>query len=224
MQTLGMLLKEKKSSATTSIVPTTAVSAAVETMNDAKVGAANSTIRRTDVVYLIGILLVAAFIAWMFKGIVSVREGEGAGPTTPVSLTTTARFDPQRFILNGLLVPAFDTDAMPLRWVDPRPAIRCGPGTSVRVNGVPLVPGDLVPNAPFELEWHADGCRPFGAAGPRFDGDVKLTVFREDWGFSALVAPRRLRIMTPWHPLTVAHPGVATMPQSAQEDELLLGQ
>ena len=165
-----------------------------------------------------------AFIASMVKGIVSVREGEGAGPTTPVSLTTAARFDPQRFILNGLLVPALDTDAVPLRWVDPRPAIQCRPGTSVRVNGVPLVPGDLVPNAPFELKWHADGCRPFGAAGPRFDGDVKLTVFREDWGFSALVTPRGLRIMTPWHPLTVAHPGAATMPQSAPEDELLLGQ
>jgi len=160
----------------------------------------------------------------MAKGSVSVREGESAGLTPSVSLTTAARFDPQRFILNGLLVPALDPDAVPLRWVDPRPAIQCRQGTSVRVNGVPLVPGDLVPNAPFELEWHADGCRPFGAAGPRFDGDVKLTVFREDWGFSALVAPHGLRITTPWHPLTAAHPGAAAMPQSAPEDELLLGQ
>ena len=40
MQTLGMLLKEKKSSTITSVVPTMAVSAAVQTMNDAKVGAA----------------------------------------------------------------------------------------------------------------------------------------------------------------------------------------
>jgi hypothetical protein len=165
-----------------------------------------------------------AFIASTVKGIASVRQGEGAGPTTPVSFPTAARFDPQRFILNGLLVPSLDTDAVPLRWVDPRPAIQCRPGTSVRVNGVPLAPGDLVPNAPFELEWHVDGCRPFGAAGPRFDGDVKLTVFREDWGFSALVRPRGLRIMTPGHPLTTAHPGAATMPQSAPEDELLLGQ
>ena len=165
-----------------------------------------------------------AFIASTVKGIVSVREGEGAGPTTPVSRTTAARFHPQRFILNGLLVPALDTDAVPLRWVDPRPAIQCKPGTSVRVNGVPLTPGDLVPDAPFELEWNANGCRPFGAAGPRFDGDVKLTVFREDWGFSALVTPHGLRIMTPWRPLTVARPGAATMPQSAPEDELLICQ
>ena len=219
-----MRLEDRKSSAITSVVPTTAVSTAVQTMNDTKVGAAIITGRRTGVVSLIGVLVVAAFIASMVKGIVSVREGEGAGPTTPVSLTTAARFDPQRFILNGLLVPALDADAVPLRWVDPRPVIQCRPGTSVRVNGMPLVPGDLIPNTPFELEWHAHGCRPFGAAGPRFDGDVKLTVFREDWGFSGLVAPRGLRIMTPWHPLTAAHPGAATMPQSAPEDEFLLGQ
>jgi hypothetical protein len=192
MRTLGMLLKAKKSSTIAFVVATMVV-----------VG-------------------VGAFVASMVEGIVSVRQGEGAGPTTPVSLTTAARFDPQRFILNGLLVPAIDTDAV-LRWVDPRPAIQCRPGTSVRVNGVPLVPGDLVPDAPFELEWHADGCRPFGAAGPRFDGDVTLTVFREDWGFSALVTPRGLRILTPRHPLTDAHPGAATMPQSLEEDELLLG-
>lgn len=40
METLGMLLKEKKSSAITSVGPTTAVSAAVKAMNDANVGAA----------------------------------------------------------------------------------------------------------------------------------------------------------------------------------------
>ena len=96
MQTLGMLLKEKKSSTITFVVSTMVV-------------------------------VVGAFIASTVRGIVSVREGEGAGPTTPVSLTTTARFDPQRFILNGLLVPGIDTDAV-LRWVDPRPAIQCRPG------------------------------------------------------------------------------------------------
>ena len=40
MQTLGMLLKEKKSSAITSVVPTISVSTAVKAMNDANVGAA----------------------------------------------------------------------------------------------------------------------------------------------------------------------------------------
>src|SRR5262245_25884887 len=48
-------------------------------------------------------------------------------------------------ILNALLVPALDDDALPLRWRDPRTALRCGPDTTVRVNGEPLVAGALVP-------------------------------------------------------------------------------
>ena len=100
-----------------------------------------------------------------------------------------AAFDPSRFILNALLAPALDAEAAPLRWVDPRPALHCGPGSVVRVNGMPLRPGSMVPVAPFELEWWTDECYPFGLQGPRFDGGVKLTVFREDWGFSAMVAP-----------------------------------
>jgi hypothetical protein len=218
------MLKEKESSATRSVVPTRAVSTAVQTIDEAKVGVAINAVRRTGAIYLAGILVVVAFISLMAKGIVSAREGEGPGAIRLVSPTTATRFDPQRFILNGLLVPSLDTDAVPLRWVDPRPAMHCRPAASVRVNGDSLVPGDLVPNVPFEIEWHADGCQPFGASGPRFDGDVKITVFREDWGCSALVTPHRLRITTPWHPLTVARPGAATIPQSVPEGELLLGE
>jgi len=107
----------------------------------------------------------------------------------PVAAATPATADPSQFILNALLVPALDIDALPLRWVDPRPASLCGPDTTVRVNGEPLLAGALVPNRPFELEWKTEACHPFGARGPRFDGAVKLTVFREDWGFSAMVAP-----------------------------------
>jgi hypothetical protein len=198
MQTPGILLEEKKPSTTKPVA-----------------------FRRTGADYMMGIL-VAAFIAAVAKGIVSA--GEGPDPIRPVSLTTATQVDPQRFILNGLLVPSLDTDEVALRWADPRPAIQCGPGASVRVDGEPLIPGALVPVAPFELEWHADGCRPFGTAGPRFDGDVKLTVFREDWGFSAIITPRDLRIMTPGQPSTAAHPGVAAMPQSAPEGEGLLSE
>lgn len=100
-----------------------------------------------------------------------------------------AGLDPSRFILNALLVPALDPEALPLRWADPRLAMRCGHRSKVRVNGEPLRAGALVPDAPFELEWWADGCRPFGALGPQLYGGVKLTVFREDWGFSAMVEP-----------------------------------
>ena len=113
-----------------------------------------------------------------------VREA----PAAPARATP----DSSRFILNALLVPALDPDSLPLRWVDPRPRLRCGPGTVVRVNGVALRPGAAVPDAPFDLEWWADECYPFGLDGARFDGGVRLTVFREDWGFRARVAPRGL--------------------------------
>ena len=121
-------------------------------------------------------------------------------------------FDPSRFILNALLAPALDAEAVPLRWVDPRPVLRCGPGTVVRVNGTPLRPGALVPVAPFELEWWTDECYPFGLQGPRFDGGVKLTVFPEDWGFSAMVAPSGLYSVYAGNQTRVQR-GAARMPQ-----------
>lgn len=127
--------------------------------------------------------------------------------------------DPSRFILNALLVPALDSDALPLRWVDPRGAALCGPDTAVRVNREPLRAGALVPDMPFELEWRTDGCRPFGAHGPRFDGAVKLTVFREDWGFSAMVEPSDLRVALAENETVLIQPGAASMPQCVEVDE-----
>src|SRR5882724_7515845 len=102
--------------------------------------------------------------------------------------------------------------AAPLRWVDPRPRLRCGPGTVVRVNGLPLRPGELVPDVPFELQWWTDQCYPFGLQGPRFDGGVKLTVFREDWGFSAMVTPSGLSATSAGTQVRI-QPGSARLPQ-----------
>jgi hypothetical protein len=120
-------------------------------------------------------------------------------------------------MLNGLLVPALDSDAMPLRWVDPRPALACGPGTSVYVNGRPLVSGARVPVKPFTLEWHANGCHPFGPQGPRFDGSVTLTVFTEDSGFRATVNPSHMRVTSAANETTFIEPGEVSMPQSSHE-------
>ena len=126
-------------------------------------------------------------------------------------------FDPSPFMLNAFLVPALDADAVPLRWVDPRPALGCEEKTAVLVNGVRLKPGALVPDAPFDIEWLAQGCRPFGAGGPRFDGGVTLTVFREDWGFSAMVKPFNLRAVHGGNPIAIRR-GVATYPRCIEGD------
>ena len=143
-----------------------------------------------------------------------------ARPVTPASAPAHPPFDPSRFILNGLLAPALDAEAVPLRWVDPRPTMRCGPGAAVRVNGEPLQPGALVPDAPFEMDWWTDGCQPFGPRGPRFDGGVKFTVFREDWGFSAVVEPHGLLAVSAGK-VTRIQPGPATMPQCRDPDGTL---
>jgi len=119
---------------------------------------------------------------------------------------------PSRFILNALLVPALDPDAVPPRWVDPRPRLRCERQSAVWINGEPLRPGELVPSTSFEMEWLAQGCMPFGAAGPRFDGGVTLTVFPEDWGYSAMVKPFNLRVVHAGNPIRIRR-GAAIYPQ-----------
>ena len=86
------------------------------------------------------------------------------------------------------------------------------------MNGKPLLAGGLVPDRPFEIQWQADGCRPFGTHGPSYDGRVKLTVFREDWGFSAMVEPLGLRIVSVENEVTVVQPSAVSMPQSAEVD------
>jgi hypothetical protein len=175
--------------------------------------------QRAGTVYLVGVAVAAAFTFALVKGHFDLGAHAGAAARDIDARAAQAPFDPARFMLNALLVPALDGEALPLRWVDPRPALHCRSGADVRVNGAPLVPGTLVPDKPFELEWHADACRPFGASGPRFDGRVKLTVFHEDWGFTALVRPRGLTITTPWHASQIVRTRTVSMPQSTPQDD-----
>lgn len=139
----------------------------------------------------------------------------------PTAASARADRDHTRFLLNALLVTALDSDALPLRWVDPRGPSQCGPNTTVRVNGKPLVAGELVPNQPFVLEWQANACRPLGKVGPRFDGWVRLTVYREDWGFSAEIEPRQLRITSADNAVTLVPAGTVTLPAQGDPDKLL---
>jgi hypothetical protein len=161
---------------------------------------------------------LALAVAMALGAMVSATNAKPAPPT--LAAAEHPGLDPSRFILNALLAPALDANAVPLRWVDPRPAMHCGPGSTVRVNGRTLRAGEPVPETPFELDWWADGCRPFGAAGPRFDGGVKLTVFREDWGFSSMVEPRGLRVASAEGETEIQRVG-ATMPQCTETDRPL---
>jgi len=165
-------------------------------------------------------MMISALALASALGLSVILTAGAARPNqAPIAVAPPTALDPSRFILNALLAPALDGDSVPLRWVDPRPALRCGPDTRVRVNREALLARALVPDTPFELEWQADGCRPFGLHGPRLDGGVKLTVFREDWGFSAMVEPSGLRVTSPENETTLIRPGAASMPQSGNTDE-----
>ena len=177
--------------------------------------AARRTLGDTPGTYVVTALWLGATL-WLCIMLSAI----GTGPDRSPVAATPARaiFEPSRFILNALLVPALDAEAVPFRWVDPRPSSHCGPGTTVHVNGKPLRAGALVPAAPFELEWDTNGCRPFGGSGPRFDGRVRLTVFREDWGFSALIEPLGLSVVTTDTEITLIEQGAASMPQYVEDD------
>src|SRR5262245_42443653 len=170
---------------------------------------------RTRILWL-GVVALG-FGATIGIGMGAVRKADSARAVQPPGAAASP--DVSRFLLNALLVPALDADAMPLRWVDPRPALRCGMDSAVRVDGAPLVAGALVPDAPFELEWRSDGCRPFGAAGPRFDGWVQLTVVRENWGFSASVEPSVMRLAWGRNGTTWVQPGAVSLPLCIDADE-----
>ena len=171
---------------------------------------------------IVGLVVVAlGLCAAIGIGMGAVRTADSARAVLPPGAASAPDVSPyaSRFLLNALLVPALDTEAMPLRWIDPRPALGCGPDSAVRVDGAPLVAGAPVPDAPFELEWQSDGCRPFGRVGPRFDGRVQLTVVRENWGFSASVEPSDLRVAWGKKGTAWLQSGAASMPLCIDADE-----
>lgn len=178
--------------------------------------AAPVTAGRKRWIYLAGVCGIAAIIGLGFKSTAGTALSDQR-----MTAAAPATLDAPRFLLNAFLAPALDPDVVPLRWVEPRRFMRCGLDTMVKINGEPLVPGALVPNLPFEMEWHSDGCRPFGKYGPRLDGRVKFTVFREDWGFSAMVEPMALRVVSAAGQAIWIEPGAVTLPRNPQAADAL---
>ena len=116
-----------------------------------------------------GVLSIAAIIALAILVAGQLHRAHEQEPGAwPTNLATAAAssgsaFDPAPFMLNALLV-----------------------------NRKPLVPGALVGDGPFALEWRADDCHPFGVAGPRLDGTIRLNVFHEA-EFGAIVETSTMR-------------------------------
>ena len=101
--------------------------------------------------------------------------------------------DLYRFALNALLVPLID-DAVPPRWTDIAMDYFCDPGTTVMIDGKPMVPGELVPAKAFKVRWDMSRCAPLGPQSVALSGGVELVVFHEDVGLSAMVIPDRLQV------------------------------
>lgn len=101
--------------------------------------------------------------------------------------------DLYRFALNALLLPLLD-DSIPPRWSDAAIDFNCEPGTSITVDGKPLVAGQLIPATAFTVRWNMDRCAPMGPESVALSGSVELLVFHEDAGLSAVVMPDRLRV------------------------------
>ena len=101
--------------------------------------------------------------------------------------------DLYKFALNAFLAPLLD-DAAPPRWSDVAMEFTCGPGTTVMVDGQPMVPGQVIPVKSFTVSWKMDGCSPMGKESVELSGGVELVVHRKGAGFSAIVMPERLRV------------------------------
>ena len=101
--------------------------------------------------------------------------------------------DLYRFALNAFLVPLMD-DTVPPRWSDVAINYFCDPGTTVMIDGEPMVPGKLVPTKAFTVRWNIDHCAPMGPESVALSGRVELVVSHEDTGLSAMVMPDRLRV------------------------------
>lgn len=83
--------------------------------------------------------------------------------------------DLYRFALNAFLVPLLD-DSAPPRWTDVAMEFACGPGTTVMVDGDPMVAGQPIPVKAFTVRWMMDRCSPLGRESVELSGGVELVV------------------------------------------------
>lgn len=160
-------------------------------------------------------LISAAAVAAAFALSTAPAGGRAHGPRVQQpAIAATHAPDPYALVVDALLVPLLETDDAPPRWGDPRIASRCGRLSSVTVNGRAVISGERVPEGPFRLEWLANGCR--HGADARIDGAVKMIVFREDWGYSAIVEPSGLRVEADGYEHAVVQRGAASLSRCAQ--------
>lgn len=156
--------------------------------------------------WLIG-LIAAALLGWGLAAVISSDPPKAPRTQTvkAPALSAVDGLEHQRtldapvpvelyeFALNAFLVPLLD-DSVPPRWTDVVVDFTCGPGTSILVDGQPMVRGQVIPVKPFTVSWKMDGCSPFGPDSVELSGGVELVVSHTRTGFSAMVRPDQLKV------------------------------
>jgi hypothetical protein len=95
------------------------------------------------------------------------------------------------FALNALLIPVLDDD-VPSRWTEPFTLMSCM-GSTLTIDGKPVIPGSRVPAASFLMRWSMNHCTALGEAFV-MSGTVDLLVFHDGDSYSAVVQPTNLRL------------------------------
>ena len=95
------------------------------------------------------------------------------------------------FALNALLIPVLDDD-VPSRWTEPFALMSCM-GSTLTIDGKPVIPGSRVPAASFLMRWSMNQCTALGEAFV-MSGTVDLLVFHDGDSYSAVVQPTNLRL------------------------------
>ena len=101
--------------------------------------------------------------------------------------------DLYKFALNAFLVPLLD-DNIPPKWTYVAMDFMCDVGTTVMVDGEPMVSGKPIPVKTFTVRWEMDHCLPFGRDSVELIGIVEMVVVRSAKGLSATVMPIELRV------------------------------
>ena len=136
------------------------------------------------------IIIVATTVLMM----PSPAMAAGSSATHPTDGDEVHALRLQRFALNALMVPLID-DTVPARWTKNIAAMHCGKASRVLVDGKPLRPGAHVPSRPFTISWSMVDCRPLSRQ-ETFNGNVRMTVYPENEGYSAMVVPTALKVST----------------------------
>ena len=101
--------------------------------------------------------------------------------------------DLYKFALNAFLVPLLD-DNVPPKWTYIGIDFMCDAGTSVMVDGEPMVSGKPIPVKAFIVRWEMDRCLPLGRGSVELTGTVEMVVARNAKGLSATVTPIAMRV------------------------------